>query len=397
MTRQAVILAATLVAAAVLAAPAAAQTPFTPGYDTSAGARVFEDKGCVRCHTTNPADGGKPGPNLANSPRPRTFFDLAAALWNHAPQMAARMRTLSLPRPRLDAKESGDLSAFLFSIDYFGGRGRVDAGQRLFVEKRCVTCHAVGSAGGSVGPPLDRMKAVASPIYLATLMWNHGPQMTDAMKARGVERPSFKAGELTDLIAYLDRASPPPAHGPVYVLPGRADGGLRVFTEKRCIECHTIGGGGKPGTTNLSERAGRKSVTEFAAAMWNKAPAMQAEMAKRGIQVPTIAVDEMADVVALLYSVQYFARSGDPAKGVAVATSKGCLGCHGLYGERGKPAGDLATARGLETPASILAGLWNHAFIDDPRPADARRELRRLSGDEMADLVAYLRSLRRIR
>jgi cytochrome c2 len=396
MTRQA-LLAVTVLAAAAVAAPAAAQAPFTAGQDPAAGGRVFDDKGCVRCHATNPADGGKAGPNLANSPRPRTFFDLAAALWNHAPQMAARMRGLKLERPKLDAKESADLSAFLFSIDYFERPGRADVGQRLFVEKRCVICHAVGRTGGGVGPPLDRMKAVASPIYLATLLWNHGPQMAETMKARGVDRPTFRPGELTDLIAYLDRASPPPAHGAVYLLPGRADGGLRVFTDKRCIECHTIGGAAKPGTINLSERAGRKSVTEFAASMWNKAPAMQAEMAKRGIQVPTLAPGEMADLVALLYSVQYFARSGDPAKGVAVATSTGCFGCHSLYGERGKSAGDLATARGLETPASILAGLWNHAFIDDPRPADERRALRRVSGEEMADLVAYLRSLRRIR
>jgi mono/diheme cytochrome c family protein len=395
--RQGPILAGSLLIVVALAAPAAAQAPFTAGFDATSGARVFDDKGCVRCHTTNPADGGKAGPNLANTPRPRTFFDLAAALWNHAPQMSGRIRGLGLARPRLDARESGDLAAFLYSIDYFEHRGRADAGRRLFAEKRCAVCHAVGGTGGSVGPPLDRTKAVASPIYVATLMWNHGPQMAEAMKTRGVERPTFKPGELTDLIAYLDRASPPPAHGPVYVLPGRADAGLRVFTEKRCIECHTIGAGAKPGTINLSERAGRRSVTEFAAAMWNKAPAMHAEMASRGIQVPAIAPEEMADLVALLYSVQYFARAGDPAKGVAVATAKGCFGCHGLYGERGKPAGDLAAARGLETPASILAGLWNHTFIDDPRPPDARRELRRLSGDEMADLVAYLRSLRRPR
>jgi cytochrome c2 len=379
------------------AAPAAAQVAPGAGHDPLAGARVFSDKGCVRCHTTNPADGGKPGPNLANTTRPRTFFDLAAALWNHAPQMSARMRGLGLARPRLDAKESGDLAAFLYSIDWFERRGRADVGRRLFAEKRCAACHATEAGAARVGPPLDATKAVASPIYLATLLWNHSAGMTAAMQQRAVDRPTFARGELNDLIAWLDRGSPGAAQGPAYVLPGRADAGLKVFTEKRCIECHTVGTGTRPGTINLSERAGRMSVTEFAAAMWNKAPAMQAEMAKRGIRVPALAPGEMAEIVGLPYSVQYFARSGDPAKGVAVATAKGCFGCHSLYGERGKPAGDLATARGLETPAGIVAGLWNHAFIDDPRPPDARREPKALTGEEMADLVAYLRSLRRVR
>jgi mono/diheme cytochrome c family protein len=124
---------------------------------------------------------------------------------------------------------------------------------------------------------------------------------------------------------------------------------------------------------------------------------MQATVASRGLAVPTLTAEGMADLVALLYTAQYFTRSGSPARGVATATAKGCLDCHGLYGERGKPAGDLVTAKGLETPAGIIAALWNHSFIDDPRPRDGRRTLKPMSAAEMADVVAYLRSLRRSR
>jgi mono/diheme cytochrome c family protein len=128
--------------------------------------------------------------------------------------------------------------------------------------------------------------------------------------------------------------------------------------------------------------------------MWNKAPAMQAAVAVRGLTLPALRPEDTADLVALLYSAQYFAGSGTPSRGVIVATRKRCFDCHGLHGERGKPAGDLVTAKGLETPAGIVAALWNHAFIDDPRPAEARRKPQPISGAEMADLIAYLRSLR---
>jgi cytochrome c2 len=394
----------TAAAAAAMAGAAAvagdAQPLFSEAQDPAAGARVFDDKGCARCHATD----GEPArdasraaaPNLARVARPRTFFDLGAALWNHAPRMSARMRQLGLARPRLEPRDAADLAGYLYTLDYFERKGRPEVGGRIFTTKRCHECHRIGGRGGAVGPPLDQLEVTGAPIALAAVLWNHGPQMGAMMQALGVERPTFKAGELIDLIAYLNQASASRARR-VFTLPGRADAGLRVFTERRCVECHTIGTAGPPGTIDLVERAGRKSLTDFVAAMWNKAPAMRDRAARAGIALPTVTAEEMSDLVALLYASQYFARSGDPAKGVAVATAKGCLGCHGLHGERGKSASDLATAKTIDTPAGVLAALWNHAFLDDPRPGDERRTLHRVSGSELADLVAYLRSLTRRR
>ena len=138
----------------------------------------------MKCHAINSA-GGKVGPDLARVPRPRSFYELAAALWNHAPQMARRMAGLGIARPQLDARETGDLVAFLFTLDYFDPKGNAEAGRRLFTAKRCVVCHQVGGTGGGGGPSLDSLKQRGSPISLATAMWNHGPQMADVMKALG--------------------------------------------------------------------------------------------------------------------------------------------------------------------------------------------------------------------
>ena len=90
-----------LIACVVVLLPglAFAQPLFSPAQDPLAGERVFSGKGCVKCHAVNGV-GGKVGPDLGRVLRPRTFYDLAAALWNHAPRMAARMRQLGVAPER---------------------------------------------------------------------------------------------------------------------------------------------------------------------------------------------------------------------------------------------------------------------------------------------------------
>jgi len=384
---------ATLASVWLVTSAGQAQPLFSPTQDPLAGSRVFGAKGCVKCHSVNGA-GGKVGPDLGRVERPRSFYDLAAALWNHAPRMAARMGQLGIARPQLDARETGDLAAFLFTLDYFDPRGNADRGRQLFREKRCVVCHQVGGTGGVVGPSLDGLKQYGSPIYLAAAMWNHGPQMVDAMRAKGIPRPVFKDSDLRDLTAYINAASPVLPQGPLYVLPGRATEGRVLFAQKRCIECHRVGGQGGTLGPDLAERGLHRSLSEFAAAMWNKAPAMMEAMKARAVSVPQLRAEEMADIVAYLYAVRYFAGAGDPRRGTLVVANKGCLVCHGLHGERGKVASDLAQARGLASPAGVLAALWNHSFTAEPA---AREKVRwsEIRPDEMADLTAFLQSLRR--
>jgi mono/diheme cytochrome c family protein len=239
------------------------------------------------------------------------------------------------------------------------------------------------------------MGAYASPIAIAAAMWNHAPRMASVMAARGIPRPTFEGSQLVDLVAYLKAASSRPKHPVLYVLPGDATNGRLLFADKRCVVCHPIVRRGDEEAPDLVEGQAQRSLTEFATAMWNKAPAMLRAMEGRQIAPPTLRPDEMADLVAYLYSVRYFRQSGRPREGVLIAVNKGCLDCHGLYGERGKAASDLDRARGVDTPAGALAALWNHSFIDDPRPERERRPWPTLRADEMADLMAYLRSLKR--
>ncbi len=374
-------------------ATAWAQPVLSPSQDPLAGSRVFSSKGCVKCHSVNGV-GGKVGPDLAKIFRPRSFFDLAAAMWNHLHLMVAKMQQLGIARPTLNAQEAGDLVGFLYTLNYFDQPGNPTVGKRLFTEKRCVVCHQVGGTGGVVGPNLEHLAQFRSPIYVASAMWNHGPQMAQVMKDKGVERPTFTGAELRDLIGFLAPATAGPQEGPLYVLPGRTDLGRQLFSEKRCIECHSVGGvGGKVGP-DLVELGVRRSSVEFAAAIWNKAPAMMAAMQQRGITVPQLRPEDMADLVAYLYSVRYFA-SGNLSSGWRVAFEKGCLHCHAVFGERGKPASDLTKAKALESPAAVIASLWNHAVVTPTGAGGKKAEWPIFKPGEMADLVALLQALTR--
>ncbi len=351
-----------------------------------AGSGVFGSKGCVKCHAVNGL-GGTVGADLGRIAQRRSFYDLAAAMWNHLPSMGNAMEEYGITRPQMSSREAGDLIAFLFTLDYFDPPGDVVKGKELFVEKKCVVCHQVGLYGGVIGPSLDQLSRYGSPILVAAAMWNHGPGMAELMEARGIQRPTFTGAELVDLISYLESVSPAPLEGPLYVLPGDPDEGRVLFVEKECIACHSVQGvGGRVGP-DLVQRGHQWGLTEFAAAMWNKAPLMVAQMKRRGIDVPQLGAGEMADVVAYLYSVQYFAELGDSERGRRLLSAKGCLACHSAAGAGAGTASDLTQVSGIDSPAEVVSALWNHATQMEGTGESAWPTF---TAQEMADVAAFM-------
>lgn len=353
-----------------------------------AGSWVFGAKGCAKCHSINGL-GGTIGPDLGRIDQLRTYYDLAAAFWNHYPQMVKQMTELGVTPPRVSDREIGDLIAFLTSINYFDTPGDVDKGREHFTDKQCVRCHQVAGVGGVVGPSLDYLGQMGSPIQVAAAMWNHGPAMVEAMQTLGISRPSFSATELNDLIAYLRSAAPGPPEGPMYVLPGRADLGRRWFVEKGCLDCHSIRGQGGSRAPDLASQSRLLSLSQFAATMWNKAPGMLRVMRAQGVKVPQLEVSQMADIVAYLYSVRYFQRQGDAAAGRRLIQGRGCVNCHSREPTRGDMAGgDLTKVRGLHSPTAVIAAMWNHGGVMT-QEAEGRIIWPTLLPREMADIAAY--------
>jgi len=369
-----------------VAGTAAAQEP-AGGQNVENGSRLFRTKGCVECHAVH-GYGGHVGPDLGTTEGGRSFFDFAAAMWNHLPRMAGEMRQQGIARPSLAPWEAEDLVAFLFWLNYFDAPGDSARGDALFTQKGCIRCHQVRGSGGVIGPNLDHLAGYASPIEVAAAMWNHGPEMARTMRARGIARPQFTGRELSDLIAYLEEASPSAPTGPLYVIPGRLSEGRRLFEEKHCIECHRVRDRGGTVGPDLSKDVTYSGVIDFAAAMWNKVPNMLAAMRERGIEPPHIAPDEMAHLIEYLYAGRYFGDAGDASRGRALIQDKGCLDCHRLGDRGGTGADDLTNARGLDSPGAVVAALWSHVAS-----ADSARQWPSLTAHEVSDVAAYLKQV----
>jgi cytochrome c2 len=370
---------------------AGAQALFSAAQDPIAGSRVFGGKGCSKCHAIN-GIGNKIGPDLGRNSGTRSFYDLAASMWNHLPEMAKQMQKLGISRPQLSPSETGDLIAFLYTVNYFDRPGDAKRGNQLFAKKFCVSCHQLAGTGGVIGPNLDGLAQHGAPIFMSAAMWNHGPAMTAAMKSMNVQRPSFTASELNDLVAYIKSAKPDAAPDRMYVLPGRPDHGQELFSSRSCVECHSVKGrGGKVGG-ELADRKMQFSLVQFAAAIWNKAPAMLKEMGNRNIALPQLRPEEMADIVAYLYSVQYFARPGDSSKGAALARTKNCLTCHKTGAAGGDIGPDFKKIEYLDQPVTIVAAMWNHASRMEQKMGKMALDWPRLNGNEMADLVSFIQA-----
>jgi mono/diheme cytochrome c family protein len=359
--------------------------------DPLAGSRVFGTKGCSQCHAVNGV-GGKIAADLGRVSKTRTFYDLASAMWNHIPEMAAQMRKLKKRPQQLSPRETGDLIAFLDTVNYFDPVGDAKAGKKIFADKQCVTCHQIEGVGGVFGPSLDSVVQFG-PIFFAATMWNHGPSMAEAMQARGIKRPLFGGSELRNLIAYVKSVSRARGDQPIQALPGRIEDGERLFASRGCVDCHGIRGAGGSVAPALAGKKTYPSLFEFAAAMWNKGPVMAREMRRRAVTIPPLQADELAAIVGYLYSLDYFAGAGDPHRGEELVKTKGCLDCHSIGGKGGRAAPDFAKTYGLDEPANVVAAMWNHGAAMEQKMRDKILSWPILKGDEMAQVVSYLQTL----
>ena len=61
-------------------------------------------------------------------------------------------------------------------------------------------------------------------------------------------------------------------------------------------------------------------------------------------------------------------------------------------GEGWSVAPDLARVKGLDSPGTVIAALWNHSFIMEHRAERRKVSWPKLRPEEMADLVAFLQS-----
>ena len=86
---------------------------------------------------------------------------------------------------------------------------------------------------------------------MAGRMWNHSPEMWAAMKAKGIQRPTFEGKEMADLIAFLYSVR-------YFELGGSPIIGQQLFEERKCSQCHGSDAGG--GTNRPQPEEGRPGL-----------------------------------------------------------------------------------------------------------------------------------------
>lgn len=362
--------------------------------DPLVGRQVFLQKGCQACHAIW-GEGGSLGPDLGKEGVWNSVMQLAGVLWNHSPEMIEKMRERRMNRPMISSAEMADLAAFLYFLDYFDAPGDPVRGKLAFTEKGCGKCHAVGNMPVHVGPALDHYKHLASPLFLARAMWSRGSAMAKKMAELRVPRPELRGTDLADILSYIETASAEGSIAKIYMVPGSPARGEAVFAEKHCATCHAVKGSGGHIGPDLVTKGLHRSVTEIAGLMWNHEPAMWARMQESGISLPDFSDQEISDLIAYLFFLQYFDPAGDVARGRELYIEKGCVLCH--YAPRGAErrfAPDLSTSAALGSPLELSSAMWNHAPVMEAQIRERGLPWPRFQGEDVRDLVEYLRSLK---
>jgi mono/diheme cytochrome c family protein len=276
--------------------------------------------------------------------------------------------------PMIRIMIAGALAASLWAAGPISGDAR--RGEHLFQSEQCVQCHSFQGKGGSTAPDLSkRIDRDYTPAVMASLMWNHAPDMWGAMKKKGIVKSVMTPDIAADLFAYFVSAR-------FFDRPGDAGRGKRAFAQQHCADCHgitnQIDGGGPP----VVKWGSLADPLMLAEQMWNHGPAMRAAFAQKKYSWTVLSGQELSDILVYLQNLpetRDLTRNfefPESANGEQLFQSKGCAGCH---------TGAMAMERLLknQTLTDIAAAMWHHQPEMKQPPAT-------LSPGDMQQLIGYI-------
>ncbi len=296
-------------------------------------------------------------------------------MWNHAPEMWAAMEKQGVARPALTPEQAADLFAFFVSAHYFDRPGDAGRGKQTFAARHCAECHGITDSKFPGAPPVAKWESLADPTALAQQMWNHGARMRQAFEQNKIAWVQLSSQDLTDILVYLQNLPETKSISRDFRFT-TPDAGAKLFASKGCAGCHT-------GGNALETKLHNQSLTDIAVDMWNHEPSMK--------QPPVLTQDEMRAILGYVWAQEFFQGAGNPERGKKVFAEKRCAECH-TKGAGGAPT--LAKGKGAYTDITMVAALWQHGphmlkAMEQKRIAWPRFN----TGQQMADLIAYLNSL----
>jgi len=254
--------------------------------------------------------------------------------------------------------------------------GEARRGEQLFQSEQCVRCHSFKGKGGGAAPDLARrIDRNYTPTVMATLMWNHAPDMWEAMQKGGIQRPRLSAESSADLFAYFVSAR-------YFERPGDAARGKQTFSAKHCAECHGMTTSNAAGAPPVAKWESLADPVILAQQMWNHGPRMREEFARKKLAWVALTAPELTDILVYLQNqpetrdLTLNFQFLPSATGEVLFQSKGCAGCH---------TGKLALEKRLknQTLTEIVVDMWNHQpSMKNPPPT--------LSQEEMRQILSYI-------
>ncbi len=272
--------------------------------------------------------------------------------------------------------------------------GDPEKGAALFYgDKQCAICHSVDGLGGRTAPELSGTRPSTPAMgWLAAALWNHGPAMWQQIRQKSRPYPDLNSQDMADILAFLYQASSIDRHGD-------SGAGQQVFNGTGCSRCHSVGGIGGRAAPELSSVTGGNS-NAWSRAMLNHAGSMVAPIKSTLGSWPRFSGNEMIDLIAYVNADRSQTSNnvqevrGDPQQGWNVFQSR-CMGCHSVRGRGGSVGPELGPDKELPlTLAQFASVMWNHAPAMLQEANEKRKPFADFRGQELADLLAFLASLR---
>lgn len=194
------------------------------------------------------------------------------------------------------------------------------------------------------------------------------------MKQQSLAIPQVSEQDAADLFAYMYSTR-------FFEKPGDAGRGKRAFSSRHCSECHSLSGRtdrpGKP----VTAWQGLNDPIVLLQQMWNHAPQMENEFARRNVRWVPMTSQDLTDILVYLQNLP--GNKATPAHFDLTASDSGrasfearCQKCHqGETSLEGRVANKTLT--------DIAADMWNHA----PKMTQGAEPMKE---GEIRDIISYV-------
>jgi len=375
---------------------------------------------CMSCHITveDPSYSGLPQPLAYHLNHDRHPFEKFGCTICHQGQGSATTREAAhghVPhweRPMLPMKYIQSACAKCHLPENIPNATRLVRGEAVFEEVGCIGCHKLHGRGGVIGPELDKAGADHSPNWLIKHFKN------PAAVSPGSAMPPIRVSDddldaLTLYVLSFTGEELSAYYVSMETIPGK-QAGERLFTEKGCIGCHSIGGKGGnvgPALDKVAERRNPEWIMQHFRNPQLVSPGSvmpQFDLSEQQVHALTEFLLSLSDPNVIGF-LKIPSMMSPVERGKVVFRKYGCAGCHGKDGGGGVPNPNAKTgqlvpklvyvAEGYtkeEVKNRILNGQHEIYAMDKSKPAPplympAWRG--KIAAGELNDLVEYLFSL----